>query len=264
MQLGLWADLGLAVRRLPGAATEPPSGAAGDPAAHPLIQRLRAFGLPPFQRIQTHRNRQVMLSFVPGRRFRLHEGYTHAPDPVLEAIVAFVSPGARRATRLEARRIFLAFPADEHAAAPARRRPATVRAGDRHLLGELRAEFDALNRAHFNGGLGPIPILISARMKTRLGELRLDRKTGRPVHIALSRRHLRGDGWTSARETLLHEMVHQWQAESGRPVDHGPAFRHKAEQVGITPRAVRRATGGDRSGRSPLRDGAPSAIIRVD
>jgi hypothetical protein len=39
-------------------------------------------------------------------------------------------------------------------------------------------------------------------------------------------------------ETLLHEMVHQWQAETGQPVDHGRAFRRKAREVGITPRAV--------------------------
>ena len=27
---------------------------------------------------------------------------------------------------------------------------------------------------------------------------------------------------------MLHEMVHQWQAETGLPVDHGPLFREKA------------------------------------
>jgi hypothetical protein len=40
--------------------------------------------------------------------------------------------------------------------------------------------------------------------------------------------------------TLLHEMVHQWQAETGNPVDHGPTFRHKARQVGVLPGAKRR------------------------
>jgi hypothetical protein len=77
-------------------------------------------------------------------------------------------------------------------------------------------------------------------MRQRLGELRMERKTGRPVHIGISRRHIRRDGWTSVEETLLHEMVHQWQAETGRPVDHGPEFRRKAREVGITPRAVKR------------------------
>jgi hypothetical protein len=40
--------------------------------------------------------------------------------------------------------------------------------------------------------------------------------------------------------TVLHEMVHQWQAETGRPVDHGPGFRAKAEELGVVPRARRR------------------------
>jgi hypothetical protein len=34
-------------------------------------------------------------------------------------------------------------------------------------------------------------------------------------------------------------MVHQWQAETGAPLDHGSAFREKAREVGIRPRAKR-------------------------
>jgi hypothetical protein len=33
--------------------------------------------------------------------------------------------------------------------------------------------------------------------------------------------------------------VHQWQAENGMPIDHGPAFRQKAAAVGIAPQARR-------------------------
>jgi len=44
-------------------------------------------------------------------------------------------------------------------------------------------------------------------------------------------------------ETLLHEMVHQWQAETGAKVDHGAGFRRKARDVGIVPRAVVPAPG---------------------
>ena len=75
-------------------------------------------------------------------------------------------------------------------------------------------------------------------MKRRLGELALDRRTGSATEITLSRRHLRRDGWGEIEQTLLHEMVHQWQAESGMPVDHGREFRCKAREVGIQPRAV--------------------------
>jgi hypothetical protein len=34
-------------------------------------------------------------------------------------------------------------------------------------------------------------------------------------------------------------MVHQWQAETGRSVDHGPCFRAKAREVGVLPAARR-------------------------
>jgi hypothetical protein len=40
-------------------------------------------------------------------------------------------------------------------------------------------------------------------------------------------------------DTLLHEMIHQWQDETHRPIDHGRAFRAKAREVGITASARR-------------------------
>ena len=55
-----------------------------------------------------------MLSWVPGKILRVHEGYAGAPDEVLEAIVRFVTPHTRRATRLAARRIFLSFPVERY------------------------------------------------------------------------------------------------------------------------------------------------------
>ena len=76
-------------------------------------------------------------------------------------------------------------------------------------------------------------------MRTRLGELTVERASGKPTEIALSRRHLRAHGWTEVEHTVLHEMVHQWQAETGQAVDHGPGFRRKARAVGIVPSAVR-------------------------
>jgi hypothetical protein len=37
-------------------------------------------------------------------------------------------------------------------------------------------------------------------------------------------------------------MIHQWQDESGLEIDHGPAFRAKARELGVTP-AARRLVG---------------------
>ncbi len=168
------------------------------------------------------------------------KGYGEAPDSVLEAIVRCVRPGTRRATRLAARQVFLAFPAEEHA--PSQKRPAKQRqvsARDSEIVAELERLHGELNHRHFGGLLGRIPIWLSGRMRSRLGELRLDRRTGQAVAIGISRRHLKRDGWSGVRETLLHEMVHQWQAESGLPVDHRGEFRRKAREVGIVARAVR-------------------------
>ncbi len=219
---------------------DPARGTRSDASPDHLISRLRALGLPPFAEVTTHRNQQVMLSWVPGRRLRVHAGYAAAPDVVLEAIVRFVTPGLRRSTRLEARRVFLGFPAEEHAPRPPRTRPRRIPAADRPLLARLEQLRSELNARHFGGTLSEIPIRLSGRMRRRLGEVRLDRKTGRAVHIGISRRHIRRDGWASVTDTLLHELVHQWQAETGRPVDHGREFRAKARAVGIEPRAVRR------------------------
>lgn len=179
------------------------------------------------------------MSWVPGQWFRVHEGYAEAPDSVLAAIVRYVRPGSRRATRQAARQVFLAFPVEEHAPANARpARPRVLSPRDAEIVAELDRLHAELNQRHFEGRLTRIPIWLSARMRSRLGELRLERRTGRAVAIGISRRHLKRDGWAKVRETLLHEMVHQWQAESGLPVDHRGEFRRKAREVGIVARAV--------------------------
>lgn len=240
MQLSLWGE-GTGYR-VSGTANHAPGtrhAVRGTTGPAVLEHRLIRLGLPAFPRFETHRNHQVMLSWTPGKRFRVHEGYAQAPDDVLAAIVRFVRPGTPRTSRLAARRIFLAFPAEVHAPAPARpAREPVRRPGDDRVLSRLRALHDELNRLHFDGALPPIPLLLSSRMRRRLGEVRLDRRTGRAVSIAISRRHIRRDGWAEARATLLHEMIHQWQAETGRVVDHGVEFRRKAKHLGIEPSAV--------------------------
>jgi hypothetical protein len=241
MQLGLWEpEPSSTAQRIGDTALAERAGPSSRAGAEGLWQRLLALGLPPFSEFSIHRNQLVMLSWTPGQRFRVHEGYAHAPDHVLKAIVRFVRPGTRRTERLEARRIFLAFPVEEHAPPrPPGMRPSRPRPGEEALVAELQRMHAELNRAHFDGQLAAIPIHLSLRMRTRLGELRMPRKTGSPLQIGISRRHLRRDGWRGVRETLLHEMIHQWQAETGRAVDHGREFRRMACRLGIPPRAVR-------------------------
>lgn len=131
------------------------------------------------------------------------------------------------------------FPVHHHVPPPPPRprRPPPTRFGDHVILERLSDLHRRLNAARFDGTLGPIPIRLSSLMRTRLGELRADRETGRATEIVISRLHLRRDGWAAVEHTVLHEMVHQWQAETGRPLDHGAEFRRKAREVGIVPRA---------------------------
>ena len=178
-----------------------------------------------------------MLS-LQGGILRLHAGYTHAPDPVLRAIVRFLTPFTRRAARAAAQREFLAFPVDQYIASRPRR-PREYRAapGDAPLIARLAEAHGRLNAMHFEGALGAVPFRISGRMRRRLGEVSLHRETGAIEEMAFNRSHLRHDPWSDVEQTLLHEMVHQWQAENGLAVDHRAAFRRKAREVGIVPRA---------------------------
>ena len=200
-----------------------------------LFARLRALGLRQFTRCRLTRNRNVMVSF--GRdEIRIHEGYVAAPDDVLASIVGFVE-GRTRADRLRARRQLLAFPIA--ISKPPRRRRGS-HPEDRRLAAELSDWHAHYNRLLFGGELAEIEVRVSRRMRARLGHYTPAGKAGEPREIAISRRHLRRHGWTAALETLVHEMVHQWQDERGLAIDHGRTFRAKAREVGIEPFAKRR------------------------
>lgn len=206
-----------------------------DPAT--LTARFASLGLQGIREVRLHRNRVVMLSVRAGI-LRLHAGYVHAPEPVLRAIVRFLAPYTRRAVRAAARREFLEFPVDRFTASrPRRPRPRRSAPGDAPLIARLTDAHARLNLIHFGGQLGAIPFRISGRMRRRLGEVSLHRETGTIEEMAFNRHHLRRDPWSEVEQTLLHEMVHQWQAENGLPVDHGVGFRRKAREVGIVPRA---------------------------
>jgi hypothetical protein len=221
------------------------SGDAGQVGAleDSLPERLAALGLREIDGVVTHTNRTVMLS-LNRRVLRIHRGYAHAPDRVLKAVVRFLNPRIPRALRRLAEREFLQVPVEEHApppAGPGRRERA--RPGDVLLLHRLEELHRRLNQEHFGGTLGEIPIRLSGRMRRRLGELSVDIRTGRPLELSLSRRHIAGHGWAEVEHTLLHEMVHQWQAETGLRIDHGWTFRQKAREVGVLPAAKRTISG---------------------
>ena len=205
-----------------------------------LARRFALLGLRDIDRVRTHTNRTVMVSLNARRVLRLHRGYAAAPDRVLRAIVRFLNPRIPRPLRRLAEREFLAFPVEEHApstkSVPRHDRP---KPGDLLFLHRLQQLHQRFNDEHFGGTLGALPLRISGRMRARLGELSVDLRTGRAIEIAISRRHLAHHPWPEVEHTMLHEMIHQWQAENGQPVDHGKGFRRWARELGIHPRAVR-------------------------
>lgn len=204
-----------------------------------LPERLATLGLREIERVVTHTNRTVMLSLNKGV-LRVHRGYAFAPDRVLQAIVRFLNSRVPRALRRRAEREFLAFPVEEYAPSPPQiGRPEHARPGDVAMLHRLESLHRQLNRQHFGGSLGEIPIRLSGRMRTRLGELAVEIRSGRPINITISRRHIARHAWCEVEHTLLHEMVHQWQAETGLRIDHGRTFRLKAREVGVLPTAKR-------------------------
>ncbi|MDB4914252.1 MAG: protein of unknown function SprT [Gemmatimonadetes bacterium] len=208
---------------------------AATPAnADELLARLRQLGLKSISKVRLTRNRNVMVSFGEGV-LRANEGYLTAPEPVLRGIVAFVE-GRTRADRHAGRDVIVGFPIQVTSKAPPRREK--MHDDDRELAAQLSQWHARYNARHFGSQLRDVEMRVSRRMKSRLGHYSAA-TGGIAAEIAISRSHIKRHGWTEALHTLLHEMVHQWQDETGGPIDHGGTFRKKCREVGIAPYARR-------------------------
>src|SRR5207342_618510 len=115
--------------------------------------------------------------------------------------------------RREAQKVIITHPIAVVAKAPRREK---MHPDDEGYAAKLTVWHERYNARHFDGKLKTIPVRISRRMKSRLGHYSVAVPGGEPAEIAISRRHLRRHGWQQALDTLLHEMVHQWQDETGR------------------------------------------------
>jgi hypothetical protein len=132
----------------------------------------------------------------------------------------------------------MSFPVERHVSSLVkRRRERLIPPADLPTITELTRLHEIFNARHFAGTLRTIPITLSGRMSTRLGEFRGE-KPGLSGEITIARRHVEREGWASVMDTLLHEMIHQWQWENGLPIDHGAGFRRKAREVGVHPAAT--------------------------
>ena len=110
------------------------------------------------------------------------------------------------------------------AAAPA----GAPRPGDLLLLHRLSQAFDRFNRRALRRRArrhSDPPLRPDAQPARRAERGHPDRAADRDRASAVATS--RGTGGAEVEHTLLHEMVHQWQAETGLPVDHGPLFRRE-------------------------------------
>lgn len=220
----------------PAAVAGPDPGEADDAAraAERLLGRLAALGLQHVRRVVLTRNRSILVS-VKGFELRVHEGFVDAPTEMHVQIVRFVM-ARRKWERQAARDAIVASPLPRHTKPP--RAPERTHPDDEPLAERLAEWHTRLNGERFGATLTPVPIRVSRRMQRRLGHY-APGVDGGGAEIAISARHLRRDGFAAALETLLHEMVHQWQHESGLALDHGAEFRRKCREVGAVPSAKR-------------------------
>lgn len=215
-------------------ADEAEEQADAERAAEKLLAKLLSLGLAHVRRVVLTRNRSILVS-VKGFDLRVHEGFVDAPTEMHVQIVRFVM-ARRKWERQAARDAIIAYPLPRHTK-PARA-PEKTHPDDEPLADRLAEWHTRLNGERFGAQLKTVPIRVSRRMLRRLGHYAPGVEGGGP-EIAISARHCHRDGFASALETLLHEMVHQWQHENALPIDHGADFRRKCREVGAVPSAKR-------------------------
>jgi hypothetical protein len=202
--------------------------------AERFLERLRSLGLQHVRRVVLTRNRSILVR-VKGFDLRVHEGYVDASTDVHVQIVRFVM-AKKPWERQTAREALVAYPLARNSRP--RRAPERTHPEDEPLAEQLAEWHTRLNGERFGAQLALVPIRVSRRMIRRLGHY-APAVEGGGAEIAISARHLARDGFAAALETLRHEMVHQWQHETGRTIDHGAEFRRKCREVGAIPSAKR-------------------------
>jgi hypothetical protein len=131
-------------------------------------ERLVGYGLRGYARVVLTSNATVMVSFGAGV-LRIHRAYLDAPEAVHRAIVTFSCARLRR-DRAAARRVIIAHAPRSPGAPERRRRREPAHPDDRPIVADLERWHRHYNDAHFGGALREIPIRVSRRMRTRLGQ----------------------------------------------------------------------------------------------
>lgn len=106
---------------------------------------------------------------------------------------------------------------------------------ERAWLARLRGKYVEYATLYFDGALPVVPITLSPRLSDRYAYLKT--VGGKPEAIIFSSRLIYERGWSATQATLLHELIHVWQASQGLKPDHGKAFKDKARELKISPSA---------------------------
>jgi predicted SprT family Zn-dependent metalloprotease len=95
---------------------------------------------------------------------------------------------------------------------------------------DLQLIFARLNYEFFNGEVPDCRIRYNERFSNSAGRISYGRH---PLVIELSPKHFRRDPH-ALEETLLHEMVHAWCYAYHHDTGHGPRFKRKLRECGLT------------------------------
>lgn len=93
---------------------------------------------------------------------------------------------------------------------------------------DLQLLYALLNAQYFGGVLRGYRIVYNVRLTSVAGRIGY-----RPAIIELSVPLLKANP-QHLEATLLHEMVHAWLYQHGLPSGHGPAFKQKMREVGLS------------------------------
>lgn len=242
-----------------------------------VLTLMRRRGASRLQRVTFKTNRSTIWSLTQGgAALNLHVAYRTAPLHVLEHFATIVREATRdtvayRAAasavrlwdglELELRRIWREQ--RKRPRRPSQRRRRVSDAGpccateDQKIY--LRHLYRYLNRTRFDGRLPEIPVRLSNRMTTRIGQMLPTMRDGQRhvVELALNvDLMLEGNGRERI-DTLVHEMAHAADWLFAGKLDHGDSWRRWARYAGCRETACtvepirRRARGMQRVTRVP-------------
>ena len=115
---------------------------------------------------------------------------------------------------------------------------------EREVLGRLYVAYHEANSRHFAGLLPSVPLDITPiqRPRGKQGMVACTQTSiaeNRPLCILFDSGYVqKTPSWTEITHTLLHEMIHVWQAVRGERPNHGASFRTMCRRLGISERAV--------------------------